>query len=212
MSVNFRPVLVILAAGSSRRFNGIKLLSRVKFHEREYSMLQLAISKLEPLEFPLIVATGEYHQELLANKSSAAEYHYCSQAKLGLGHTINQITQFVEINYDACSHLLFGLADQVAITDTDIQKLVTQSSKHPDKIICCETQSGYSAPAIFPRRFFKHLKLLVGDKGAKQVIVNNLNHTIALPINRASVDIDYQKELQNWNNNNNSVVEAGELA
>lgn len=211
MSAEFKPVLVVLAAGLSRRFEGIKLLSRVQYQQKEYSMLQLAINKLEPLELPLVVATGQYHQELVANKSSGAVYHYCSQAKLGLGHTINQITQFVEVEFDACSHIFITLADQVALAADDLEKLLLEAQEQPQQIICCETPHGVSAPAIFPRRFFHQLKLLVGDKGAKKVIIDNLGQSIALPMPKAAIDIDFKKDLLSWNNNN-SEIESGELA
>ena len=120
---------------------------------------------------------------------------------MGLGHTINQITQFIELEYPHSTHIMFVLADQVALSVANFQQLLTQSAQEPEQIICCDTHLGLCAPVLFPKSMFGQLKALVGDKGAKGVITANMNITTAIPLETAAVDIDVPTDLTNWNEN-----------
>lgn len=199
MSAPFKPLIVVLAAGLSRRFNGVKLLAKVKCENGHRPMLQQLLNKLESLEMPVVVATGEYHQLLNTTIISSADFHFCSNASLGLGHTIAQITQYITKSYQGSSHIMFMLADQVAITASDCYSILESSAANPALIQYCQTSDGISAPAIFPTPFWSELIELTGDQGAKTIITNHLEQAMAVEVENAKFDIDQQEQLIQWN-------------
>lgn len=200
MSALFNPLLVILAAGKSARFNGIKLLATVQQEQCRTGMLQSVLNKVELLELPTLIATGEYHAIIKQNVITDAEFHFCSEAHLGLGHTIAQVTNYIYTDYQYASHIAFILADQVAITAEQYQLLIQQSRLFPTKLHYCQSNAGISAPCVFPKAYWSELMTLQGDKGAKSIILKHLNNSKAIEVENANIDIDQQQELQQWNN------------
>jgi len=195
----YNPLIVVLAAGLSKRFDGIKLLAKVRNGSAETNMLQHLLNKLESLELPVVVATGEYHQALISNIHSGADFHFCSQSHLGIGHTINQISHYSELTYPNASHLMIVLADQVAMTIEDYKALLNTASHHQDKIIYSKTDDGITAPAVFPNSFCSQLQTLSGDSGAKKIIKRSIEQTVAVELANAKLDIDQQQQLKQWN-------------
>lgn len=203
MSADFNPHIILLAAGQSRRFDGIKVLADVYWQDIEYSMIELALHKLIATNQAISVATGSYHDELIASESTKANFYQCSNAHLGLGHTIAQATEYVDKRYSP-SHIMFVLTDQVALTTNLFKQLLKLAEQHSDNIISCHTSKGFCVPSVFPATYFNQLKQLSGDKGAKAILMAEKAKVITLDAEEALVDIDFQHELKNWNDNNNN--------
>jgi len=199
MSASFRPIIVVLAAGKSSRFNGIKMLAKINTEKGSKAMLQSVLNNIEPLEVPTIIATGEYHHLLKENIITGADFYFCSNAHLGMAHTIAQSTKFVHKTFKNISHIMFVLADQVALTTEQYQLLLQQSKRYPSKLHYCQTAAGISAPSVFPTKYWSQLTELEGDKGAKSVIVANLKQSKGIEIENADIDIDQQEQLIQWN-------------
>ena len=198
MSANFNPVLIILAAGQSSRFNGIKQLAEVNTEQGKQLLLQYQYSKLKQLEWPILIATGDYHPELLKLDIEPQLLRYCDKANLGMGHSISQISEMACKLYQP-THLVFVLADQVALTRDDLTSLLSTAKSSPNKIITSQTTLGLTAPTIFPVRFLPELIALTGDKGAKSIIKKHMNETQVVQLDNAQVDIDTQEDLSTWN-------------
>ncbi len=198
MSANFNPVLIILAAGQSSRFNGIKQLAEVNTEQGKQVLLQYQYNKLKQLEWPILIATGDYHPELLKLDIEPQLLHQCDKANLGMGHSISQISQTAYELYQP-THLVFVLADQVALTNDDLTSLLSTAKSSPNKIITSQTTLGLTAPTIFPVSFLPELIALTGDKGAKSIIKKHMNETQVVQLDNAQVDIDTQEDLSTWN-------------
>lgn len=200
MSAEFKPVIVILAAGNSQRFQGVKTLAAINWLGQQHSMVKLAVDKLRPINAPIIIATGLYHQQIITSAIPGVSYHYCNQAHLGMGHTIAQVTQHVLTSLSA-SHIFITLADQIAIEPAQFLQLAKQSASHPEHIVCSTTSKGLTAPALFPAQDFTALSQLTGDKGAKSILLAQRKRVISVELEQALIDIDHQQDLINWNNN-----------
>lgn len=199
MSVAYNPIFVILAAGLSRRFNGIKMLAHLKVAGRSTTILQHMINRLQPLQHPIVVATGEYHERIAEKTNDNVVYYKCSQAHLGMGHTMSQITSYIDTQYQDITHIAFVLGDQVALTTADLKTLNATAKQNPLQIIYSKTKQHITAPAVFPRTYWTAVKKLTGDKGAKSIILMHIDNAVAVSLDKAHFDIDQQEQLIQWN-------------
>lgn len=153
--------IIVLAAGKSSRFNGIKVLAPViktsskntpqnlaKEHsismiEHVLNEINLALSTLTIKPSNLQIATGKYHTEIAKLIGEKHSLIYCQDAHLGMGHTIaNAVGSVLQQANNAqdeannISHVMITLADQIALNTDDYIKLIKQSMKMPAQLIC----------------------------------------------------------------------------
>ena len=210
--------VILLAAGKSERFNGVKVLAKVQQKETSITLIEhafhqisVALNELNIDEKNIQIATGRYHSKITAffseheNENSQYIFDYCENAHLGLGHTISQSVGHMltdaHDNENSPSHILIALADQVALTADNYVALIKQSLALPNKLVCAKAGQEFMPPAIFPSAYFADLMRLKGDKGAKPVLYANKENLQTVSIQHAERDIDTQQDLANWHNN-----------
>jgi molybdenum cofactor cytidylyltransferase len=208
--------VILLAAGKSERFNGVKVLAKVQQKETSITLIEhafhqisAALNELNIDEKNIQIATGRYHSKITAffseNENSQYIFDYCEDAHLGLGHTISQSVGHMltdaHDNENSPSHILIALADQVALTADDYVALIKQSFTLPNKLVCAKAGQEFMPPAIFPSAYFPDLMHLKGDKGAKPVLYKNKENLKTVNIHHAERDIDTKQDLANWHNN-----------
>lgn len=102
--------------------------------------------------------------------------------------------------------VLIMLCDQWALTDEDINRLITTWRQTPHKIIAShyfekkQNMEVVGAPAIFPRIYFSHLKKL-SETGARKLITERLDDVIKVNINNAALDLDTKEDLRLFESN-----------
>lgn len=210
--LHYNVKIILLGAGKSQRFKAIKLLAPIK--KQQYSahliqhVLQQISKSLVSLNIDccnLFIATGCYHENISAIIDKQFPLIYCSNAHLGLGHTIAQSVENIINDVDnvsePVSHIMLTLADQVALTSDDYRKLIEQSISMPDKLICAIADQEIMPPAIFPRQYFNQLVTLTGDKGAKALLHQNKERLQTVQLPNAAIDIDTKQDLHNWHKN-----------
>jgi molybdenum cofactor cytidylyltransferase len=208
--------VILLAAGKSERFNGVKVLAKVQQKETSITLIEhafhqisVALNELNIDEKNIQIATGRYHSQITTffskHENSQYIFDYCEDAHLGLGHSISQsvghMLTDVHDNENSPSHILIALADQVALTADDYIALIKQSLALPNKLVCAKAGQELMPPAIFPSTYFADLMHLKGDKGAKPVLYANKENLQTVSIQHAERDIDTQQDLANWHNN-----------
>jgi len=208
--------VILLAAGKSERFNGVKVLAKVQQKETSITLIEhafhqisVALNELNIDEKNIQIATGRYHSQITTffskHENSQYIFDYCEDAHLGLGHSISQsvghMLTDVHDNENSPSHILIALADQVALTADDYIALIKQSLALPNKLVCAKAGQELMPPAIFPSTYFADLMHLKGDKGAKPVLYANKENLQTVSIQHAERDIDTQQDLTNWHNN-----------
>lgn len=196
LSKPFSPAILVLAAGQSLRFGGVKVVAPVA----SAPMFVETLEQLPPL--PTFVATGIHHELIVETYTDSGlsrhiDWLPCTTAKDGLGHTISESVKRLR-QQQIFSHLLIVLADQVAVTKADFTAMLRRAEAEPEKLICCQFDDQVSVPAIFPNQYFDQLSQLSGDKGAKALLQQNQSNLISLKLERARVDIDTRLELQAW--------------
>lgn len=200
--------VVILAAGKSERFNGVKLLAKLKPQPNSPSLiehvLQQVSTSMKTLKIEtsnLQIVTGGYHKQISALIGDQYSVNHCSDAHLGLGHTIAQSVAKIYNKNDDTTHIMITLADQVALTSEDYCKLIEQSILTPNKLVCANALLEIMPPAIFPHHYFTQLIELTGDKGAKALLYKNKNQLQQVSLPNAAIDIDTREDLLHWQNN-----------
>lgn len=197
--------IILLAAGKSERFNGVKLLAKIQPQENSTTLIQHALQQISAAlkllgisENNLHIATGRYHLQLTSLLSEQYNFIHCHDAHLGLGHTIAQSVHHVTTkNKDTC-HIMIALADQIALTTDDYVKLIKQSIALPSQLVCAKAKQEIMPPAIFPADYFNELIALQGDKGAKVILYSNQIDLKTVNLPHAERDIDTRQDLSNW--------------
>ena len=186
--------LILLAAGQSKRFGGIKQLTDIHGQPMvchclsQYRQSEKWIegivegSVVLGANAPLII--GELPQGILK--------HVVNTWQSGMGHTLAQSIRFLASD---STHVLIGLADQVLITQHMIKRMLAESSIYPQNIIAAKYAGRVGAPVIFPRQYFSQLRQLTGDKGARAMLQQHLQQVICIEMPEAALDIDTQDDL-----------------
>lgn len=185
--------LILLAAGQSERFGGIKQLADIHGEPMvchclsQYRYRDKWISGIAHG----YVALGA-NAALIANTlPDNVDYVVVDSWLNGMGHSI---AQSINVLASDTSHVIIGLADQVALTTKVISSLLDKSKLQPEHIIAAKYVGGVGAPVIFPRQYFSQLKQLTGDKGAKKILLQHSEHVISIDIPEAALDIDTVEE------------------
>ncbi|BDX06895.1 nucleotidyltransferase family protein [Planctobacterium marinum] len=186
---------LLLAAGESRRFAGIKQLSSLDGKH----MLQHSLSLLSRLECHTRLVTLGANANVI--KAAIAVPENVDLLEVNNWHEgiSASIRGGVEMLAQR-SHILIMLADQPDIDLRDINLLLQQSRMHPETIVCAKYADKNAVPAIFPASDYALLRNLSGDKGAGQF----LNHpdfsqrVLTVPMAHGEFDIDTQQDLSRW--------------
>lgn len=189
----------MLAAGSARRFGGCKLAGKIG----ELSLLETVLQNLAPVfGQQCMVVLGAYARQLEPLAKPCATT-FCPAHEQGMGNSLAWGTARAEEVFQP-SALMVVLADQVAITTQDYQALLAASGDGAT-LACAqygntgpgrEPQGLVGVPAVFPARYFSALKVLHGEKGARQLLLEEGVSPVRVPMPAANIDIDTAAQLQ----------------
>ena len=188
-----RLAAIILAAGGSTRFGGLKQLLEYE----GVSLLRKSVETAQTLSstnvYVILGPKPLKMQRELSNIDVATivnpnwEEGMATSIKAGMNAVPND-----------CSAALIMLCDQPLITSSHLQQLYQQSQENPDKIIASAYADTVGVPAIIPRRYFPEVrKKLYGDRGIKPFITAQIENVITVSIPEAECDIDTQEDYTN---------------
>ena len=188
--------IVILAAGKSLRMGFAKQIIRIN----NEPLLKITLDKIESISEDTYCVLG-------ANKDLILEeIHFNNTVVIdnlnyekGLSSSISICIEFFEkknLNYDG---VLFVLGDQPAIETEYFLSIINRFNEHKTKIIATNYDGNAGVPALFPKSFFKELKIIKGDKGAREILKNKPKSIIFESFKTSLVDIDTRKDLIDYN-------------
>ncbi|WP_438977102.1 nucleotidyltransferase family protein [Polaribacter sp.] len=188
--------IVILAAGKSLRMGFAKQIIRIN----NEPLLKITLDKIESISEDTYCVLG-------ANKDLILEeIHFNNTVVIdninyekGLSSSISICIEFFEkknLNYDG---VLFVLGDQPAIETEYFLSIIKTFNEHKTKIIATNYDGKAGVPALFPKSFFKELKIIKGDKGAREILKNKPKSIIFESFKTNLVDIDTRKDLIDYN-------------
>ena len=218
-----RLLIVVLAAGESRRFQGIKLaqpLSTSSSANSGQSILQRHIDRLvrftsaplvmgasNQVSASLLVVLGAHANELLSQLEALGANQFTllhnADWQAGLSSSLRVAADYAKAQqYDG---MLLTLADQVALTFEDYRQLIeTWQTSQQSVAAFYKHEAGkldeLGAPAIFNASILDLLTDLTGDRGAKSILkqLANVGELVAVPLPHAAIDIDTKADLASW--------------
>lgn len=180
---------VILAAGKSSRFSGNKLLAEVGGDP----LIKRSIDTLlnVPLWETVTVTSGDPSLSRFLKGRTVEIIN--KDAERGIATSIVTATEYFSGKVDA---ILFMLADQPLVDQSDVMILVNASDRHPDHIVACFAEGDVRNPVIFPSRYFDELLSLRGDRGAKAIANSHPELLVRIPVEPSHLmDVDTQEDL-----------------
>ena len=184
-----RIAALIPAAGRSSRYGSCKQL--VEVHGR--SLLQHAVDRAnQVVPGAVFVVTGAQHQAIAETLHDAATIHNPAWRD-GLGGSIACGVAGLAPDYDA---ILIVLADQVALTTEDLQRLC--DGFDGGNIVCARYRERRGVPALFCRESYPRLQRLTGDRGAQALLYDAGFRVSEVAMENAAVDIDTARDLDRW--------------
>ena len=187
-----------MAAGESKRFNGIKQLAMVNGQ----TLLNRAIAQCQQAELNgFSVALGANFHQIYPSLATKLQSHKLTRWQQGMGSSLSEI---VSLAPASATHILVVLADQIAISHITLNTLIEAAKKSANKIVCAKYEAVHGVPAIFPKTYFAELIGLSGERGARALLHKYAGESVAVALPEAATDIDTQADLQRWFDNTRS--------
>lgn len=197
-----KTALLMLAAGNSKRFGGIKQLADIQGQPMlcycldQYKHNENWLAGID-VTYVVLGANAASIKKILSRDVNVV---IASSWQQGMGSSLAQAMCALA---NDISHVFITLADQVALSPTTLENLLIQSKQAPEKIIAAsyrnqQISSELGVPVIFPRHYFADLVRLSGDRGAKGLLKENLDNVLAVPLPSAECDIDTPQDLARY--------------
>ncbi len=183
---------VVLAAGESTRFDGIKLLATIG----GVSLLRHAVDVARNAADEVLVVTGAHAAQLQSELHAlAVPALHNRDWPLGMGESIGFAFRSLIQRHPPPKAALVCLADQPRVTDADLQQLITQWQQHPACIVAADHGARLGPPCVFPQRCFEELAALSGPRGAQGLLRREAGQLIRVSMPQAAVDVDTREDL-----------------
>ncbi len=177
--------IIILAAGASTRMGSAKQLMQVAGRPALQHVVSNATAIAGSAVSVVLGAQAADITRMLQHSSASVlinrqwQEGIASSIRCGVGSLSH-----------ACDAVLLLLGDQVAVTASDLKRLVAAWNGQ-DSVIATSVYAGqYGVPAIFPRAVFSDLLQLRGDQGAKAIISRYSSRLAHVLMPNAAYDLD----------------------
>ena len=181
---------IVLAAGGSTRFGGIKQLLELDGK----SMLKRAVeTATSVMDERVVLVLG-----LRANKLQREISQYNIDIVLnenwekGMASSLKTGIETLPKN---CRGVLIIFCDQPLITEQHLKKLIDLWLQDQSKIVAGSYAGTLGVPVLFPSSYFQNILELSGDKGAKSILHENEDKVLFLALPEAEIDIDTQEDV-----------------
>lgn len=188
---------IILAAGASRRMEGVKQ----NLPWKNTTLLGHVIGQLKEAEADdiYVVLGAETEQIKKANDLSSVELIQNKSWNQGMGVSIARAMAHFEeksLEYDG---YLFATCDQPILKVNHYKKLISSCIDY-NRIVASYYNNDVGIPVVFGRNYAEQLKHLHSDVGAKSIIKSNLKHLIHLDAPEGKYDLDTLSDYQKFYN------------
>lgn len=187
--------VLVLAAGKSSRMKDIKQLLKIN----NKTLLETALENGKKINPDNVFCVLGAHAEKIKKETSTKNitYIFNNNFEKGLSSSIVCGVNYIAKEHSNLTSILILLADQPKIDFQFLNELVSIYQKNTTKIVASSYGDKKGVPAIFPKIYFEKLKLLKGDKGAKEFLNSN-NIDVASINSLKLIDIDTEEDYINF--------------
>ena len=183
---------LLLAAGEGRRFGGCKQLAEIDGKPLVRCSVALLASVPGIDTYAVLGANRDAVLPLIADLATPIDSPHWQK---GLGASIAAGTREI-MSANRYDGVLILLADQVAVTRDDLMKLVDDFDGQ--NIVASAYSDCVGVPAIFPATQFDSLTDLDGDRGARQLIAQQIERVTTVDMPNAAIDLDSAEDLERF--------------
>lgn len=185
-------VIVLLAAGESRRYGGIKQLAPFDGEALVHRTARIALAS----GAAVIVVTGANAPAVtaaLADLPARVVHHPGWQE--GMGSSLAAGIACVQAGFPAASGALVCLADQPLLESAWLAGLLAAHRRRPDAVLVTKSDRAPGPPVLFPADLFNELARWSGAKGA-QVLLQREAHRVLNHASSEGIDVDTPEDLR----------------
>ncbi|MGR9114647.1 MAG: nucleotidyltransferase family protein [Gammaproteobacteria bacterium] len=176
---------LIIAAGASRRMGSPKQLLVWKNQPLLNHAIRNACTLLDGRVIVVLGAHAESIQKTVDLGAVAIAFNPDWQEGVA-----SSIRAGVWALPPSAAAALILLCDQPLISRNHMQTLLTHWQIEPTRPVASQYKNSIGAPALFPADYFKPLKHLKGDRGAKSLLMEAGDNVLKIPLPEAELDID----------------------
>ena len=179
---------LLLAAGFSNRFGGIKLLARLNNGSTVFAQTLDRLSAA--VEEVVIITRPDLVSALEADESQIQPFDNADQ---GMGASLAFGMKFTR-HWDAC---IVCLSDMPFVRSATYSLLIESADK--DRIVIPEFNGTRGNPVVFGCKYFDSLAELDGDSGGKSLLNRYPQNLMPIKVTDPAIltDIDTQADLAN---------------
>lgn len=161
------PVIVLLAAGESRRYGSPKQLAMIQGEPMVRRVARIALGA----NVPVMVVIGSRGDQVAAVlEGMPIQIVRCNNWSDGMGSSLAAGARAVQQGFPDTSGLLLCLADQPLIETGMLMQLLQRHRQAPRKILATEHQQALGPPILFPGDCLDELAQWSGQDGARALL------------------------------------------
>jgi molybdenum cofactor cytidylyltransferase len=186
--------LIILAAGSSARLGQPKQL--LPFRGRSL-LRHAAETALGSVCRPVVVVLGARADRLQTELAGLLVTVVLNPTWTeGMASSIRVGLAALASETRVPDAVVLMLCDQPLVTSAMLDHLVNVHRSEARGIVASAYEETMGVPALFSRKYFPELASLVGDQGAKRIIVKHENDLARISLPEAAFDVDRIEEAE----------------
>jgi molybdenum cofactor cytidylyltransferase len=185
-------VIVLLAAGESRRYGGIKQLVDIEGQP----MVRRAARAALGTGAKVIVVTGSNAGDIatvLADLPLLITHH--ADWLEGMGSSLAAGIRYLHDHFPSASGAMLCLADQPLLGTAWLVSLLKRHNEKPQLILATEHAGVAGPPVVFPRDCFDDLMRWSGFHGAQALLKHEASRVERFPCD-IGIDVDTPADLQ----------------
>lgn len=180
------PVIVLLAAGESRRYGAPKQLAMIEGEPMLRRVARIALGA----GVPVVVVLGSQADKMAAVLNGLpVQIVRCTDWSDGMGNSLAAGARAVQQGFPQASGLLLCLADQPLLETTMLTQLLHRHQQVPQKILATGHQDALGPPIVFPRDCMAELTRWSGENGARALLLRE-SHRVERCLAGVGIDVD----------------------
>lgn len=191
-----RVGVVVLAAGASTRLGVGATPKQLLVYEGQTLVRRATETALGSLCRPVVVVLGanavrvgnELELPVIVTRNREWETGMASSLRVGLEALLAADSDLEGV--------VVMLCDQPFVSAELIDTLIERRRETGKTIVAAQYDEARGVPAFFGRELFAELGRLNGQEGARQIIRNHPDETVAVPFAGAAIDIDTQQDYE----------------